>query len=111
MPKIRIHIFSFILLAMLWLMCDKYCCRSKGICLVFKESLPYNTKVQFDHNYSHYYALNPTSTNGYQLETQLIFLNNDTIWKPTEIYNKETLQIDTTIYVWYINCFGYNKST
>ena len=110
MQKLLLHILIFILLIFLWFILDKYCYLYKGISLVHKDNhLPYNTKVQIDHNNSCFYELVPKSINGYQLEPQLIFLH-DTMWIPTDIYNKETFQIDTTIYVWELCRFGYNKS-
>lgn len=82
---------------------------NKGISLKRYAILPYDTKIQGDHNCSGFYYFLPTKSNGLSLTPKLIFSNEHVELIPTTI-NKDLHGEKDTIYISRILQYGYNTN-
>lgn len=97
------------ILVFLW--ADKYTYLSKGISIFSYDILPYNTKIDRDHNLIQFYAFVPRRGEGWQdgygLETQLYFQKMDSV--PTVVYDTIE-QTKEVLFIYRIDQYGYNDS-
>lgn len=94
----------------MFLWADKCTYLSKGISIFSYDILPYNTKINGDHNSIQFYTFGPRGgcwEDGYELETQLYFQKMDSV--PTVVYDTQK-QTKEVLFIYRIDQYGYNDS-
>ena len=104
------HICILTIIFIVFYNLDAYIYYARGFSVFDHPSLPFNTKIQGDHNSTKWYSFVPDNSRmiGYQLQPQLYIYEVDDI--PTIVYKNPELTNDTIIYIWGIVKYGFNNN-